>query len=162
MQRCQVLVITTALFLMAASHAYAENNHTGQGYVFFAPGATVDNWGHLGTTGFGGGGEALLFRGFGLAGDAAYIAPWRSFSEGIGMISLDGSYHFLRNSRLSPFVTAGYSLAVRGNTANLVNFGGGVNWWFADHFGFRLEFRDQLYSRTDTHFMSGRIGFSFR
>ena len=41
-----------------------------------------------------------------------------------------------------PFVTVGYSLAFRTSTANLWNFGGGLNYWLRDRIALMAEVRD--------------------
>jgi len=93
-----------------------------------------------------------------------YITGWRDFGNGIGMLSVNGSYHFNRNRKLSPFISGGYSMAFRSGAINLFNFGGGINYWFRDRIGLRLEFRDHVYSQYShsTHYLGGRIGCSFR
>ncbi len=163
MQRHLIIVIAASLFLLAASLAHAEDgSHGGQGYVFFAPGALVQNGSHLGMVHFGGGGEGLLYKGLGAGAELGYVAPWQETSNGIGLLSLNGSYQFQRNRKVSPFVTLGYSLGFRSGHINMINFGGGAHWWFANRVGLRMEFRDHLYSRTDLHYLEGRIGLSFR
>jgi hypothetical protein len=148
-----------------AAPAGSEKEHHGQGYVFFAPGATFAGGQHIGTMHFGGGGEVLPYKGIGIGGEIGYFTPWEDFSAGFGILSANGSYHFLRNRKVSPFVTAGYSLGFRDGSINLVNFGGGINWWFANRLGLRLEARDHIRSREPfarVHYFSGRIGLSFR
>jgi hypothetical protein len=135
--------------------------HSGQGYIFFAPGTLVGSGHSIRLTHFGGGGEAIFYKGAGIGIEAGFVAPWRNFCAGLGILSLNGSYHFSRSKRLSPFVTGGYSLGVRNGYINLVNFGGGANYWFRDRLGLRLEFRDHV-DRAHNQYVSGRIGLSFR
>jgi hypothetical protein len=177
MQKWKCFALTATLFftlsafasaVSAAAQPESEKEHRGQGYVFFAPGGIFEGGYHTGTAHFGGGGEGLIYKGIGLGAEVGYLTPWRDFSQGIGMASVNGSYHFMRNRTVSPFVTAGYSLGFREGHINLVNFGGGVNWWMNDRIGLRLEFRDHIYSEshfnhTDRfHYLGGRIGFAFR
>lgn len=138
--------------------------YRGQGYVFFAPGTIVGNGYSTAAVHFGGGGEGFLYKGIGLGAEGGYLTPWRNFGSGIGVASVNGSYHFNRDRKLSPFISGGYSLAFRSDTANLFNLGGGVNYWFRDKVGLRLELRDHIYSdrSSNTHYLAGRIGFSFR
>jgi hypothetical protein len=141
-----------------------ELRATGQGYVFFAPGATVQRGSSLGLAQFGGGGEALVYKGVGIGGELTYVTPWSDYGAGVLLGSLDGSYHFARNRKISPFLTGGYSLAFRQGYVNLVNFGGGVNCWVTRKVGVRLEFRDHI-NRNDwitSHYLSARMGISFR
>jgi hypothetical protein len=84
----------------------------------------------------------------------------------MGTLSPDVSYHFRPRSgeqKLVPFVTGGYTLFFRSGTANGFNFGGGVNYWFREHLGLRLEFRDNV-STTDAtvHWLGFRVGLAFR
>lgn len=144
--------------------AQTSDEHKGQGYVFFAPGTTSPE--AIGTMHFGGGGEALVYKGLGLGGEVGYLAPWRSMGDGMGTFSPDVSYHFRPRSgeqKLVPFVTGGYTLFFRSGTANGFNFGGGVNYWFREHLGLHLEFRDNV-STTDAtvHWLGFRVGLAFR
>ncbi len=171
MRKCKRFTVATALFFLLSAWAYAgspasqtnREEHRGQGYVFFAPGALVGGGSSAGTAHVGAGGEALIYRGIGVGAEIGYLNPWRDFSAGIGILSLNGSYHFNRAQKLSPFITGGYSLAFRSGHANLVNVGAGVNYWFHDRVGLRLEFRDHIYTGYPTsHYVSGRIGLSIR
>lgn len=151
-------------FVPAMTFAQSIDEHKGQGYVFFAPGATSP--GGTGTAHIGGGGEGLVYKGLGVGAELGYLAPWQSFGNGLGVLSLDGSYHFLPHrgeGKVVPFVTSGYTLFFRSGTANGVNFGGGVNYWFRDHLGLRLEFRDNVWTTYGTaHHVGFRIGLAFR
>lgn len=173
MQRFKRFALSAALLFLASPWAHAgssfsqgknEEAHDGQGYVFFAPGGIFAGGGHVGTLHVGGGGEALLYKGIGVGVEIGYLTPWRNLSGGIGVFSANGSYHFTQNRRLSPFVTAGYTLGFRNGSANLFNFGGGVNWWMSERSGMRLEFRDHVYREggSSMHYLGGRIGFAFR
>ncbi len=161
--------MTFALVLGISVWGYAEpsasqnqdSEHRGQGYVFFAPGGIVRDWSKVATAHFGGGGEYLFYQGLGIGAELGYLTPWKDFSSGIGMLSANGSYHFARNQRLSPFLTGGFSVGFRYGIDGLYNFGGGVNYWFRDRLGLRLEFRDHVDAYTN-HYLSGRIGLSFR
>lgn len=136
----------------ALAFAQAPKEHRGYGYVFFAPGFTTP--GGTGTAHIAGGGEVSLYKGLGVGPEIGYVTPFRSFADGIGVGSLNGSYHFRpRRSQedFTIFVTGGYSLAFRQGTANLANIGVGVNYWFRERMGLRPEVRD--------HFnVTGRIG----
>jgi hypothetical protein len=167
------LVPALVLFLGLSIFAFAgdlknERENTsraaGQGYVFFAPGAIVAKGSSPGLAQFGGGGEALIYKGAGIGAELSYVTPWSSYSAGIGLFSLDGSYHFARSRKISPFVTGGYSLAFRQGHINLVNFGGGVNCWISNRIGIRLELRDHVNRNTGMtiQYLTARIGLSFR
>jgi hypothetical protein len=160
------LAISLSVWAHAGSSAAdpeADSGQKAQGYVFFAPGGIVGSGSSVGTLHFGGGGEALVYRGIGIGAELGYLAPWRQFPEGIGLFSVDGSYHFRRNQKLSPFVTGGYSLGFRSGYGHLVNFGAGAHYWFKDQVGLRFEFRDHVDPHyVNDHYLSGRIGLSFR
>jgi hypothetical protein len=107
--------------------------------------------------------EGFANRRVAIGGELGYLTPWRGMGDGIGLFSLNGSYNFLRERRMSPFVTGGYSLAFRSGHLNMVNLGGGVNMWLGRGIGIRLEARDHLAPEyADTHCLSFRIGFLFR
>jgi hypothetical protein len=81
------------------------------------------------------------------------------------VLSANGLYDFgrTRSAKISPFLTAGYSLAFREGTANALNFGGGIHYWFARRFGLRMEFRDHVSpDGWNEHFWQGRVGIGFR
>jgi hypothetical protein len=171
MCQCKRFGLTSALLLLLLGWAHTGfpasradgQEHGGQGYVFLAPGAFVGGGSSVGTAHLGAGGEALIYRGIGAGAEIGYLTPWRDFSAGIGVLSLNGSYHFNRARKLSPFLTGGYSLAFRNGHANLFNVGGGMNYWFSDKVGLRLEFRDHINTGyTLAHYLSSRIGISFR
>jgi hypothetical protein len=122
-------------------------------------------------TGFGG--EVFVYKGLGVGAEAGYLAPDWSFSgnNGVGVVSLDGSYHFLgeKNRRkIEPFLVGGYSLYYgdRTSTESGFNFGGGINWWFCRHAGLRLELREQdhihYFHSQFTRIVAFRVGLSFR
>ena len=137
----------------------------GQGYAYFAPGLTS---GEDPTIQIGGGGEAVFGNGVGVGADLSYLklVEFRSYG-GLGVASLNGSYHFLKatkSGKLVPFVTGGYSGFFRsGAYGNGFNYGGGINYWFHERVGLRVEFRDQIVVDSDTYRYAGvRVGVSFR
>jgi len=134
------------------------------GYLFAAPGGTSDGGG--GTLHIGGGGEGVFKNGAGIGAEVGYITPFESFGDGLGIFSVNGSYHFLKSSKsekVVPFVTGGYTGFFRGGYANGVNFGGGVNYWFKPRVGLRFEFRDNVFLQEGSaHFLNVRVGLTFR
>ncbi len=171
MRKKKHLALAVALLFAISAFARAEDSekeHHGQGYLFYAPGGVFEGGRHAGTTHLGGGGEGLIYKGVGIGAEIGYLSQSRAFLEGVGVFSVNGSYHFRRNRSVSPFITGGYTAFFRNGHVNLVNFGGGVNWWFKERVGLRLEFRDHLYSQsrssqTDrSHYVSGRIALAFR
>ena len=155
------LLLLGAAPALGSAQSYGE--HHGQGYAYFAPGASSP--GGSGTIQMGGGGEGLVYKGVGLGGELGYLVPWQSFTHGLGVVSFDGSYHFNRSQKLVPFVSCGYTLFFRSGAVNGINFGGGVNYWFRERVGLRLEFRDQVGIELEgpsSHFYGLRVGLSFR
>jgi hypothetical protein len=170
----KTLIITAALLLMVQSLASAQDvdhPYRGQGYVFIGEGTLQDNGLH-GITHVGGGGEVLLFKGFGIGSE---LGAMGRPGEGVGVFSIDPSYHFLRassTSKLVPFVEGGYTRTFANNDpvppANLFNFGGGIHYWAFKRAGLRLEFRDQVHPRLAyvsgfaDHYWGLRIGLALR
>jgi hypothetical protein len=156
--RHHILVAVTFVFLGSVA-GFAQEDHRGQGYAFFAPG--VVSGGSGGFMHVGGGGEALIKR-VGVGGEIGYLTPWESMSDGIGVGNVNGSFNFA-SGKIKPFVTGGYTLFFRSGTANGYNFGGGVNYWFSERAGLRFEVRDNvLPDSRDTHFVGFRVGIAFR
>jgi len=150
------------LLLMIPALAFTQNAHAGQGYAFVAPHATGDEFGNI--LSLGAGAEGFLYRGLAAGGDIAYVFPRGYANEGIGLLTLNPSYHFVnaeRSNRFVPFVTGGYALAFRAGAANLFNFGGGATYWFFRRFGARFEVRNYRTTTEDatTEF---RFGIAFR
>jgi hypothetical protein len=135
------------------------------GYVFAAPGGLTVVGHTLSTLQLGGGVDAVFWKGLGVGAELSAIGPTSDLSSVVGMFSPNGTYHFVheKDRKVDPFVTAGYTLLFRSGTANLVNFGAGLNYWFRDHAGLRVEFRDHVYTRGATlHYWGVRLGLSFR
>ena len=97
--------------------------------------------------------------------ELGYLAPVAGPDYGIGVLSLNAAYHFPRAGKWSPFVTGGYSLAFRSETANLLNLGGGVDYWRNASSGLRLELRDHIWLEDgfgDAHYWGVRVAFVLR
>jgi len=133
----------------------------GQGYTYFAVSKAGDDIGDA--MNFGTGGEGFLTKGLAAGGDVGYMFTSGRFGNGIGLASANLSYHFREmdpDGHWVPFVTGGYTLAFRGAAAGLVNYGGGVTYWFRPHLGVRAEFRN--HQSGGFSMPSFRFGFSFR
>ncbi len=189
------LISTTALLLLIPAWAPAQNAddpHHVQGYFFLGPIVTnsrnVFNPAYLGvvfppgepmpadlftherggaTAGFGG--EVLVYRGLGVGAEVEYAGPdWSFGRNGMGVGSVDASYHFLGKGRVEPFAVGGYSLYFGDRTATQSGFnvGGGVNLWFAKHAALRLEVRGQgnidYFRSSFAHYIAFRVGMTFR
>jgi len=62
-------------------------------------------------------------------------------------------------------MTGGYTRFFGDGSANGFNFGGGLNYWFKERIGLRLEVRDNVLviaSGGQIHFVGFRIGLAFR
>lgn len=159
-------VLSLALCASVNSFGQTTNDSRGQGYVFVAPSVFTSSGNARAGIHFGGGGEGLVYKGLGVGGEAGYVGPYSSLNSGLGVASVNGSYHFKNASqsgKLVPFVTGGYTLLFRSATANAVNFGGGVNYWFKERVGLRVEFRGHVPARDALSQIYGfRVGLSFR
>jgi hypothetical protein len=162
MMRKPFFVILLVVLLPFAVAAQSKERR-GQGYFFVAPtSSTAGGFGlHV-----GGGGEGLVYKGLGVGGEIGYLGAARELSQGIGVLSPNVSYNFTKASKsgkFAPFVTGGYTLLLGSDAFHAVNVGGGVNWWFKDHLGLRLEFRDHVTLQSGSaQFFGVRIGLAFR
>lgn len=166
MKRTILAVLILAL-IPCLGQAQSSDYSKGHGYVYFAPGVESFDGESVGTMHIGFGGERFFSRYLGAGADAGYVAPYRSFKDGIGTFSPNFVARFRAKdseTKAEPFVTAGYTLFFRQGTANGANFGGGVNWWFKERVGLRFEVRDNVLidSNLTAHFVGGRIGLTFR
>ena len=113
-----------------------------------------------------GGGEARIADTFGIGADVGYLGPLDYFSEGFGLLSVNGSYYLPgsgRDRRMRPFVTTGYTMAFRDGTAQMWNLGGGLDYWTSGRVGVRFELRDHIWVDEGTaHFWGPRIGIVVR
>ncbi|MFQ5740889.1 MAG: hypothetical protein ACE5JX_17950 [Acidobacteriota bacterium] len=143
MKNCWICMASFVLFssTFAAGQSADPRPPRASGYFFAAPGGTLG----AATLHFGGGADILLKGGLGVSTELGYLAPFESLGEGIGVLSVGALYQFGPSRKTVPFVTGGYGLAFRGDTLNLVNFGGGVNHWFNEHWGLRIEGRVHTY-----------------
>jgi len=157
-----VLILATCL---VPGWGQTATGYSGHAYVFGAPGAISGEADR--TLHFGGGGEGFIVKGLAAGAEIGYLAPAGCLGCGVGVLSVNGAYHFGARTpgrRVVPFVTAGYSLGFRGGHANLYNAGGGVQYWFSRRVGFRAEVRDHVTacSRCTTHIWGVRVGLAFR
>ena len=108
------------------------------------------------------GADVFVYKGAAVSPSGAWLYT-RDNARGLGVFTINGSYHFLRGkSRVEPFVTAGYgALTNFSGGQSTVNYGGGANFWFRRHLGFRAEllnFQSSGYRELTTI----RFGVSFR
>ena len=140
-------------------------------YAAIAPGAALSSGEVASTSYFGVGGQRIYRVSPGTLSAGAeigYLFPLKSFKDSFGLISTNGYYHFIGGNKLvklAPFITAGHSLAFSSKLVNLVNYGGGVDYWFRDEMGLRMEVRDHIRpGKGDPidHFLVFRIGLMIR
>ena len=165
------LLVTFGLLLLPVlAAAQAEERQGLRQYLFY--GNAIHGFpGGKGNNELGAGFELLSSKGpgIGLEFGTRGIGSSEKCSLCTYAVSANSSYHFFlpvrRLENLEPFVTAGYSLAMRGeplgNFSQSFQFGGGVNYWFND-LALRLEVRDHLsIANGPRHSPEFRIGLTF-
>jgi len=165
--RRQTLTRILLLFaiLLLPVMAIAQNQRTGQGYLFAAVGGVNAESGV--TAGGGAGFEKLFYKGLG-AGLEVQGYGGNPYGGGV-TFSANGSYHFRTSgssTKMVPFGTAGFSaLGSCGDSCGGLigfNFGGGVNYWITPRRGLRLELRDHVFKPSDPiHKWEIRVGLAF-
>jgi hypothetical protein len=141
-----------------ASAAFPQSH----GYLFIAPGRASLGFIDVNLLHAGVGGEGVFKGGIGIGGDVGIIG--RTDLGALGAFSLNGFYHFARHRKVDVFVTGGYSNFFNVDShLNLANVGGGVNLWFARHFGVKFDFRDHFRTSSGTiNYAEIRIGIAFK
>jgi hypothetical protein len=194
----RILIATAALLLTVPTLARAGNaddsSVQGQFYFFTAPIVSNTRYYYnpqtaavcypglslpqpcpftaVGGTDTGFGGELLVRKGVGVGVELGYAGPnWNFDKSGLGMGSVDGSYHFFGSKSrrgLDPFATGGYSLYFGQRTMfqSGPNLGGGVNLWLVKHVALRSEIRYQgginHFNSPLAHYVAFRFGLTFR
>ncbi len=115
------------LLLLCAVSSLALSAQSSNGYLTGGPGSAGSKL----ISNYAFGGEWVGDRNLGIGGEFGVVAGHSSF----GFISCNGYYHFPPANaakKLDPFVTAGAGviLAILADPAAVINFGGGVNYWF--------------------------------
>ena len=166
--------IRTIAFVLFAFAILLNREARGQetrGTVFIAPGGSSISGSTQRVYQVGGGAERLLEHGLGVSADGAAVIPGAGkVKNTVGIVAFDLNYHFKNvGAHTEPFAAGGYSLLFRDFTANMVNFGGGINYWFTQDRGFRLEFRDNVgsvpngpFGPARAHYWAFRLGLNFR
>jgi len=161
-----MLIGFSLLLLPLGLQAQESEPPRGTANVFFGGGGAFASGDRSGVLQFGGGGEGRIYKGLSAGAEIGYLHPTKSFKDGFGLLSTNGTYRFWKawpSQKLVPFVTAGYSLAFRDGHANLANFGGGVDYWFRDRAALRLEVRDHIWPGAEhedptSHILMFRVG----
>jgi hypothetical protein len=167
----KTLIAAAALMFMAPGLASAQevgHQYRCQVYAFIGQGTYSDDYGLQRIDHVGGGGEVRLFKGLGVGSE---LGAMGRPGDGVGLFSIDPSYHFRpssNKSKLVPFVDAGYTRTF-GNryftySQNLFNFGGGIYYWPFKRVGLRADFRDYVdHGRlVTTHYPAFRISLALR
>ena len=146
--------------LFLAGFTLAAQAPRAQGHAFV--GAENLAHGTFNAASTGAGADIFVYKGAAFSPSAAYLFNFAN-GGGLAVITLNGSYHFLRGkSRFEPFVTAGYgALADIGNGVSLFNYGGGGQYWISKRVGVRVELLN-FQQRQYRELTSVRFGVAFR
>jgi hypothetical protein len=141
-----IATIVVASFVLVSGTAAGQEAGPGprwQPYTFAAPGG-ISNAGT--TLHLGGGADVLIWKGLGASVEGGYVGPIRSMDYGIGLVSANALYQFGRPGRtkVTPFVTGGYSVGFRSSAGDAVNVGAGANYWITERTALRFEVRDHV------------------
>jgi hypothetical protein len=157
------LVMVVSILLGAQVVALGQTASEPRGWGYGFGGVVGTSEGPAALLHVGGGGEGLVYKGLGLGAEIGYLSPFQDLGEGIGILSTNVGYHFVKpNHKLVPFITGGFSLAFKHGASGGGNFGGGVQYWMRPHLGLRFEFRDHVFSSDNPHLYGFRVGLSFR
>lgn len=163
--RSSILIALSLLLFPLGMRAQEGEPPRGTANAFFGAGGAFAKGDRAGSLQFGAGGQGRIYKGLGAGAELGYVHPTESFTDGFGLLSTNGFYHFWTgrsSQKLVPFLTGGYSLAFRDGHANLGNFGGGVDYWFRERTALRLEVRDHVWpSRFEgptAHILMFRVG----
>ena len=157
------LMTAVAILILCQGLAMGQTSdeRKGWGYLFGGVGGRSGAGSDV-VINVGGGGEGILGKGFGVGGEVGYLTNTRDTGSGVGLASVNLSYHFNRAQKLVPFVSGGGSVAFRSGATGGGNIGGGVHYWMSDNVGLRLEVRDFIFSSDSPNNVLFRIGLSFR
>ena len=146
MQKIAIVVTLVVLFGTHASAQEVEEGLQRTGTVFGALGGTSDGTAPLFHVGAG---EDVVWpNGLGVGADVGYISSTTDFGEGLFLLTAGPIYEFQTGRRYKPFVRGGVSLVLgEGGALSLMHFGGGIDQWFDERWGLRLEVRDHLHPR---------------
>jgi hypothetical protein len=165
MKKLSVVTMTVFSFLVGPvfCQTLEPEPKTSYGYAFVTPGVVTGD-GASATLTLGAGAEGLIKGGLGISADVGYMYfPREGFRSGVGIFSPGVVCQFHTRRKTVPFVTGGYTLAFRSGAYNLFHFGGGVNHWFSNRWGIRLEGRDHIDPHyREYNFVQFRVGFLFR
>ncbi|MEW6131024.1 MAG: hypothetical protein AB1757_28595 [Acidobacteriota bacterium] len=154
------LIFMVMFFTLASTAGLAQTKERqAWGYLFAGAGGSSDG---VALWQVGGGGDGLMHKGLGIGGELSVIAAGDGGSGGVGVASVNLSGHFNRANKAQPFITGGATVAFSIGAAGGGNVGGGVQYWFKDRVGLRIEARDYIFSSDRYNLFLVRVGISFR
>ena len=167
-----VLIVSSLLIFAAAGKSQEFEMPRRIGYVFVAPGRDSAGWKKT-TVHTGAGGHLIVYKGLGMNVETGFLFHPGNSEARTTLTSFGASYHLLNEKsprKIVPFVATGYSYAANNTMLNMqmLNFGGGVDYWLREELGLRLEVRAHfspkaypdgtLFPGAPVHFLGYRIG----
>src|SRR5262245_52884746 len=101
----KILCSLSLLALFPALSLAQAPERRGWGYTFAGVGGVSNR--DTAYVNFGGGGERLIYKGLGMGAEVGVFAPSKDLGNGIGILSVNPSYHFgnaTRSGKVVPFV----------------------------------------------------------
>lgn len=147
--------------LILAGFTLAAEAPRAQGHAYFGldnpPSANFDY------SSFGAGGDIFVYKGAAVSPSVGWVFNRGNIGSGAALVTLNGSYHFLRGKgRFEPFVSGGYGAWTNfGDSVSLFNYGGGGQYWFTKRLGVRVELLNFQHSQ-HRELTSIRFGLAFR
>lgn len=162
MKKISIVVLAVMLFASPALAQDVSGVNT-RGFVFVAPG-TYTGYDSETMLRFGGGIETVARNGLGFAFDAGWLTTTRGLENGITSVSGAMLYEFPLDRPVRPYLRGGAGLiANRSGSEAFWNIGGGINYWFRDRHGLKVEVRDTF---TDSNMRYGLlevlVGYMFK
>ncbi|HYO84222.1 MAG TPA: hypothetical protein VES20_22650 [Bryobacteraceae bacterium] len=161
------LVTRFFLLLTMTVVSAAAQSHYGYGFagVSGIPGRVLyTNW--QGTMAHAGlGGQARIGRGWTAGAEVGVIsAVDNEYGRTTGLLSAGPEFHLPTGGRFDPFLTGGGSKLGVGGDGWMWFYGGGLNYWFRQRLGIRVEFRDHVWPTegSSVRFTGVRAGLTFR
>ncbi len=167
--RSLACLIPLAGFFQGVAAGQSANGYFSAGGGSSAGAGCCIHPGNPGFAQYAAGGEVVAVQTVGFGAELGGVKKNNSFV----FVSLDASFHLFRkvsaaqrtSSKLDPFLTGGYTYeSDLFTSAKGANFGVGLNYWWARHFGVRAEFRDMVFpaSSATANFWAIRGGIVFR
>ncbi len=137
------LVLAFSCSLASAQSEFKKPKHSG--YFFVAPGAVAVNYDSQSSFQVGGGFEGFIYKGLGVGVEVGglRVSSHTSSRQWTGMLSMNAVYDFQRTAKqkVCPFIAAGFTAIPQFDVGGGYNFGGGIKYWFGEHWGMRVALR---------------------